>query len=84
MGNKNSTITQNSEQILVFNELTKKYAFFPYSDDFYLIEMRCGRNFVIVGGNNITSALVLMEDYTETTDVTYVIDSNGTKGLYVC
>ncbi len=83
MGNQNSTITHNSEHILVFNELTRKYSIFPYSDDFNLVEMRCGQNFVIVGNNNITSALILMQDYTET-DASHSIDSNGRKGVYVC
>jgi len=51
MGNQNSTIP-NSEHILVFNELTKKYSILPYSDDFNLVEMRGGQNFIIVGNNN--------------------------------
>ena len=81
MGNHNSTIP-NSEHILVFNELTRKYSIFPYSDDFNLVEMRGGQNFIIVGNNNITSALVLLQDYTET-NASYIIDSNGMKGVYV-
>lgn len=74
----------DSEPVLVFNPLTKKYAILPSSHDFELMQMRCGKNYAVYGSGNIESALALMEDYTETDDITKRLIDGVPKNVYVC
>ena len=74
----------DSEPVLVFNTLTKKYAILSSSLDFELMQMRCGRNYAVYGSGNIESALALMTGYTETDDITMRLINGVPKNVYVC